>query len=85
MDIDGVELPSPLLAEAQSMHCVISAVYFSTAQGTAPVHPEPLPPVQQRPIDWVQDGGTKTHSTYYTLLSVPYNTLFLNPVASKQA
>ena len=48
-------------------------------------HPVPLPPVQQRPMDWVQDGGTKTHSTYYTLLSVPYNTLFLNPVASKQA
>ena len=44
-----------------------------------------LPPVQQKPMDWVQDGGTKTHSTYYTLLSVPYNTLFLNPVASKQA
>ena len=44
-----------------------------------------LPPVQQRPMDWVQDGGTKTHSTYYTLLSVPYNTLFLNAVASKQA
>ena len=44
-----------------------------------------LPPVQQRPMDWVQDGGTKTHSKYYTLLSVPYNTLFLNPIASKQA
>ena len=44
-----------------------------------------LPPVQQRPMDWVQDGGTKTNSTYHTLLSVPYDTLFLNPVASKQA
>ena len=44
-----------------------------------------LPSVQQMPIDWVQDGGTKTHSTYYTLLIVPYNTRFLNPVASKQA
>ena len=44
-----------------------------------------LPPVQQTPMDWVQDGGTNPHSTYYTLLSVPYNTLFLNPVASKQA
>ena len=40
-DVDGVELPSPLLAEAQSIDCVISAVYFSTAQGTAPVHPDP--------------------------------------------
>ena len=36
-DVDGVELPSPLLAEAQSFDCVISAVYFSTAQGTAPI------------------------------------------------
>ena len=33
----------------------------------------------------MQDGGTKIHSTYYTLLSVPYNTLFLNRVGSKQA
>ena len=48
-------------------------------------HPVPLPPVQRKPMDWVQDGRTKTHSTYYTLLSVPYNTLFLNPVASKHA
>ena len=84
-DVDGVELPSPLLAEAQSFDCVNSAVYFSTAQGTAPITCVPLPPVQQRSMDWVQDGGTKTHSTYYTLLGVPPNTLFLNPVASKQA
>ena len=40
-DVDGVELPSQLLAEAQSIDCVMSAVYFSTAQGTAPVHPDP--------------------------------------------
>ena len=37
MDVDGVELPSPLLAEAQLIDCGISAVYFSTAQGTAPI------------------------------------------------
>ena len=37
VDIDGVELPSPFLAEAQSFDCVISALYFSTAQGTAPI------------------------------------------------
>ena len=36
-DVGGVELPSPLLAEAQSFDCVVSAVYFSTAQGTAPI------------------------------------------------
>ena len=40
-DFDGGELPSPLLAEAQSIDCVISAVYFSTAQGTARVQPDP--------------------------------------------
>ena len=41
VDVDGVELPSPLLAEEQSIDCVISAVYFCTAQVTAPVHPDP--------------------------------------------
>ena len=41
MDVEGVEPPSPLLAEAQSIGCVISAVCFSTAQRTAPVHPDP--------------------------------------------
>ena len=40
MDVDGVELPTPLLAEAQFVVCVISAEYFGTAQGTAPVHPD---------------------------------------------
>ena len=40
-DVHGVKLPSPLLAEAQSIDSVIRTVYFSTAQGTAPVHPDP--------------------------------------------
>ena len=40
VDVDGVELPSPLLAEAQLIDCVISAVCFSTAQGAVPVHPD---------------------------------------------
>ena len=84
-DVDGVELPSPLLAEAQSIDCGICAACFSAAQRDCTHHPEYLPPVQQRPMDWVQDGGTKTHSMYHMLLSVPYITLFLNPVASKQA
>ena len=37
VDVDGVELPSPLLVEAQLIVCVISAVCFSTVQGTAPI------------------------------------------------
>ena len=37
VDVNGVELPSPLLAEAQLIVCVISALCFSTAQGTAPI------------------------------------------------
>ena len=37
MDVDGVKLPSPLLAEAQLIVCVISAVCFSTAEGTVPI------------------------------------------------
>ena len=49
MDVDGVELPSPLLAEAQLIACVISAVCFSTAQGTAPITLT-CPPVKQRPM-----------------------------------
>ena len=75
VDVDGVELPSPLLAEAQLIACVISAVYFRTAQGTAPVHPDP-------PDCTTEANGLGSR---YTLLSVPYNTLFQNPVASKQA
>ena len=83
-DVDGVELPSPLLAEAQSI-VVCSAPYILARLKGLHQFTLTLPPVQQRPMDWVQDGGNKTHSTYYMLLSVPYNTLFLNPVASKQA
>ena len=69
-DVDEVELPSPLLAEAQSNDCVISAVYFSTAQETAPVHPDPPTwddrqflecPVQLRtPANQVPPGTVRT-------------------------
>ena len=69
----------------RSQLIVRSAAYISARLKGLHQFTLTLPPVQQRPMDWVQDEGTKTHSTYYTLPSVPYNTLFLNPVASKQA
>ena len=91
VDVEEVRLPSPLLAERQFVECVISA-RFSLAeksksrQRQLQLHQFTLtfPPVKQRPMTEVQDGGTKTASTYYTLLRLPYNTLFLNPSTSKQ-
>ena len=40
VNVEDVGLRLPLLAELELVLCVISAVYFSTAQGTAPVHPD---------------------------------------------
>ena len=92
VDVEEVGLPSPLLAEVQFVDCVISARFslgekFKSRPRQLQLHQFTLtfPPVKQRPMTGVQDGGTKTASTYYTLLRLPYNTLFLNPSTSKQA
>ena len=92
MDVEEVGLPSPLLAEGQLVDCVISARFslgekFKSRRRQLQLLQFTLtfPPVRQRPMTGVQDGGTKTASTYHTLLSLPYTTLFLNPSTSKQA
>ena len=92
VDVEEVGLPSPLLAEGQFVVCLISARFslgekFKSRQRQLQLHHITLtfPPVKQRPMTEVQDGGTKTASTYYTLLRLPYNMLFLNPSTSKQA
>ena len=92
LDVEEVGLPSPLLAEVQVVDCVISARFRLGKKSESRRRQLQLrqltltcPPVKQRQMTWVQDGGTKTASTYYTLLRLPYNTLFLNPSTSKQA
>ena len=92
VDVEEIGLPSPLLAEGQFVVCVISARFslgkkFKSRQRHLQLHQFTLtlPPVKQRQMNWVQDGGTKPASTCYTLLRLTYNTLFLNPVTSKQA
>ena len=92
VDIEEVGLPSPFLAEGQFADCVISARFslgkkFKSRRRQLQLHQFTLtfPPVKQRPMTGVQDGGTKTASTCYPLLRLPYNTLFLNPSTSKQA
>ena len=92
VDVEEVGLPSPVLAEGQFVDCVISACFslgekFKNHRRQLQLHQFTLTfrPVKQRPMTEVQDGGTKTASTYYTLLRLPYNTLFLNPSTSKQA
>ena len=92
VDVEEVGLPSPLLAEGQFVDCVISARFglgkkVKSRRRQLQLHQFTLtfPPVKQRPMTGIQDGGTKTVSTYYTLLRLPYNTLFLNPSTSKQA
>ena len=92
--VDGEEvgLRLPLLAEGQFVDCVISARFsfgekFTSRRRQLQLHQFTLtfPFVKQRPLTGVQDRGTKTASTYYTLLRLPYNTLFLNPSKSQQA
>ena len=92
VDVEEVRLPSPLPAERQFVDCVISARFslgkkFKSRRRQLQLHHFTLtfPPVKQRRMTWVQDGGTKTGSTCYTLLRLPYNTLFLKPGTSKQA
>ena len=92
VDVEEVRLPSPLLAEGQFVDCVISTRFilgkkFKSRRRQLQLHQFTLtlPPVKQRPMTEVQDIGTKTAFTYYTLLRLPYNTLFLNLSTSKQA
>ena len=92
VDVEEVGLPSPPLAEGQFVDCVISAGFslgkkFKSRRRQLQLHQFILtfPPLKQRHMTWVQDGGTKTDSTCYTILWLPYNTLFLNPSTNKQA
>ena len=87
-----IRLTSPVLAEGQFVDCVISALFslsekFKSRRRQLQQHQFTLtfPPVKQRRMTWVQDGGTKTACTCYTLLRLPYNTLFLKRSTSKQA
>ena len=89
---EDVGLPSPLLAEVQFVDCWISTRFglgrkIQSRRRQSLLHQFTLtcPPVKQRQLDWVQDGGTKPASTCYMPLRLTYITLFLNPVARKQA
>ena len=90
--VEDVGVPSPLLAEVQFVDCVISARFslgrkIQIRRRQLLLHQFTLtcPPEKQRRMNWVSDGGTKPASTCYTLLTLTYDTLFLNPVTSKQA
>ena len=92
VDVEEVGLPSPLLAEEQFVDCVISVRFslgekFRGRRRKLQLHnfTPTFRPVKQRPMTGVQHRGTKTASTYYTLLRLPCNTLFLTPSISKQA
>ena len=83
VDVEEVGLPSPLLAEGQFVDCVISARFslgekFKSRRRQLQLHQFTVtfPPVKQRPMTAVQDGGTKTASTYPTLTNLSF---FLNP------
>ena len=75
---DEVGLHSPLLVELQLLVFVIRAAYFSAAK--VGLHQSPLPSHLKNKggCRSVCSGGTKTDSAWYTLLSVPYNTLSTN-------
>ena len=90
--VEDVRLPWPLLAEVQVVDCVISVLFrvgrkIQSHRRQLLLHQFTLtcPPVEQRLMNLVSDGGTKPASTHYTLLRLTYNALFPNPVASKQA
>ena len=92
VDVEEVGPPLPLLDEGQFVDCVISARFslgekLKSRRRQLQLHQFTVtfPPVKQRRMTCVQDGGTNTASTCYTLLRLPYNTLFLNPSTSKQA
>ena len=76
-----VGLHSPLLVELQLNVFVIHAANFRAAKGDSTNRPY-LPTCKAKADD---QGGTKTASTYYTLLRLPYNTMFLNLSTSEQA
>ena len=78
--VDGEEvgLHSPLLGELQLFVFVIRAAYFSAAK--VGLHQSPLSSHLKNKgrCRSVCSGGTKTDSTCYTLLSLPYDTLSTN-------
>ena len=92
VDVEEVGLPSPLLAEVQFLDCVISACFSlgrkcKGRRRQLHLHKFTLtfPPVKQRRMTWVRDGGPKPASTCYKVLRLPYSTLLLNPSTSKPA
>ena len=64
--------------------CVICAAYFSAAQGECTIRPY-LPACKAKADGLGLRLENQDYSTYYTLLSLPYNTLSINQGASKQA
>ena len=90
--VEDIGLHLPLTAELQFFDCVISA-HFSLGEKFKSRRKQlqlrqfilTCPPVKQRRMDLASGGGTKTASTYYTLLMLPYNTLSTHHVTSKQA
>ena len=88
--VEEVGLHSPLLAELQFVDCVSSARFslgrkIQSRRRQLQLHQSTCSPVEQRRMDLASGGGTKTASTYYTLLRLPYNTLSTYQVTSKQA
>ena len=62
VDVEEVVLPSPLLAEVQSVDCVISARFSLGEKSKSRRRQRQLhrftltfPPVKQRQMTWVQD------------------------------
>ena len=90
--VEEVGLHSPLTAELQFVDCVICVPFWlgqknSKSPKATAAAPFTLTcqPVEQSRMDLASGGGTKTASTYYTLLRLPCNTLFTYQVTSKQA
>ena len=89
--VEDVGLHSPLTAELQFVDCVLSARFSlgrknsksPKATAAAPITLT-CPPGEQRLMDLASGGGTKTASTYYTLLRLPYYTLSTYQLANKQ-
>ena len=78
VDGDEVGLHSPLLVDLRLFVFVIRAAYFRAPKGGP--HQSPLRSHLKNKggCRSVCSGGTKTDSTCYTLLSLPYNTLSTN-------
>ena len=77
VDVDGVELPSPLLAEAQLIDCVISAPVWLgqkngiAAEGSCCVHQSPyLPTCKAKGNEGVFAAEEPSHSPRIIRFSV---------------